>query len=93
MAQPDDEEEGRNTLATVKLNTADVRDAIVRGSSKQAALVVLIGPKADIGTHRVLADANEAIFKKILDDTDFRDVLADFYLKKLYDRLRSDPTA
>ena len=34
-------------------------------------------------------DANEAIFKRILDDDDFRDVLADFYLKKMYARLRS----
>ena len=34
-------------------------------------------------------DANEAIFKKILDDTDFGDLLAELYLSKLYDRLRS----
>jgi type I restriction enzyme, R subunit len=34
-------------------------------------------------------DANEAIFKRILDDDDFRDVLADFYLKKMYARLRA----
>jgi len=33
-------------------------------------------------------DSNEAIFKKILDDDDFRAVLADFYLRKLYERLR-----
>lgn len=33
-------------------------------------------------------DANDAIFKRILDDEDFRDVLADFYLKKMYTRLR-----
>lgn len=59
--EPEDEEERRNTLATVKLNTAEVRDAIVRGSSKQAALVVLIGPEADIGTHRVLGDVDVVI--------------------------------
>lgn len=35
-------------------------------------------------------DANEAIFKKILDDTEFRQVLADFYLKKVYSRLREE---
>jgi type I restriction enzyme R subunit len=34
-------------------------------------------------------DANEAIFKRILDDEDFRRVLADFYLRKLYGRLRA----
>ena len=33
-------------------------------------------------------DANEAIFKRILDDEDFRRVLTDYYLKKIYDRLR-----
>ena len=33
-------------------------------------------------------DANEAIFKKILDETAFRDLLADFYLRRVYDRLR-----
>jgi type I restriction enzyme R subunit len=33
-------------------------------------------------------DSNEAIFKQILDDADFRDVLAEFYLRKMYDRLR-----
>lgn len=33
-------------------------------------------------------DANEAIFKRILDDGDFKDVMADFYLRKMYRRLR-----
>jgi len=33
-------------------------------------------------------DANEAIVKRILDDDDFRVVLADFYLRKMYQRLR-----
>ena len=35
-------------------------------------------------------DSNEAIFKKILDDDDFRDLLADFYLRKMYARLRHE---
>ena len=35
-------------------------------------------------------DANEAIFKQILDDADFRDVLAEFYLRKIYGRLREE---
>jgi len=34
-------------------------------------------------------DANEAIFKQILDDSEFQDVLADFYVRKVYSRLRS----
>jgi type I restriction enzyme R subunit len=33
-------------------------------------------------------DDNEAIFKQVLDDDDFRQVLADFYLRKVYARLR-----
>ena len=36
-------------------------------------------------------DANEAIFKRILDDDDFRRVLTEYYLKKIYDRLRERP--
>lgn len=36
-------------------------------------------------------DANEAIFKRILDDDDFRRALTDYYLKKIYDRLRESP--
>jgi type I restriction enzyme R subunit len=35
-------------------------------------------------------DSNEAIFKQILDDADFRDVLAEFYLRKMYERLRHE---
>jgi type I restriction enzyme R subunit len=33
-------------------------------------------------------DSNQAIFKQILDDADFKQVLADFYLRKVYHRLR-----
>jgi type I restriction enzyme R subunit len=34
-------------------------------------------------------DANEAIFKQILDDAEFQAVLADFYVRKVYARLRA----
>jgi type I restriction enzyme R subunit len=34
-------------------------------------------------------DANDAIFKQILDDHEFQDVLADFYVRKIYSRLRT----
>ena len=34
------------------------------------------------------ADANDEIYKRILDDEDFRGALAEFYLRKVYDRLR-----
>jgi hypothetical protein len=34
-------------------------------------------------------DANEAIFKKILDDEDFRQVLMDWYAAKVYRRARA----
>ena len=33
-------------------------------------------------------DANEEIYKKILDDEDFRATLGEFYLRKVYERLR-----
>ena len=33
-------------------------------------------------------DANSEIFKRILDDKDFRDLLGDYYVRKVYDRLR-----
>jgi hypothetical protein len=33
-------------------------------------------------------DANNDIFKKILDDADVRDFLADVYVRKVYARLR-----
>jgi type I restriction enzyme R subunit len=33
-------------------------------------------------------DSNQAIFKQILDDPDFKQALADFYLRKVYHRLR-----
>jgi type I restriction enzyme R subunit len=38
-------------------------------------------------------DANEAIFKQVLDDHDFREVLSDFYLRKVYARIRGDQAA
>ena len=31
-------------------------------------------------------DANDEIFKRILDDEDFRATLGDFYLRKVYER-------
>ena len=34
-------------------------------------------------------DANEEIFKRILDDEDFRATLGEFYLRKVYDRLQA----
>jgi hypothetical protein len=37
-------------------------------------------------------DDNEAIFEQVLDDDDFRQVLADFYLRKVYARLRTIPS-
>jgi type I restriction enzyme, R subunit len=35
-------------------------------------------------------DDNEAIFKKILDDDEFRAILEDFYARKIYERLRAE---
>jgi type I restriction enzyme R subunit len=36
-------------------------------------------------------DANDEIYKRILDDEDFRAALGEFYLRKVYDRLREAP--
>ncbi|HUZ88690.1 MAG TPA: hypothetical protein VMU49_02555 [Candidatus Acidoferrales bacterium] len=33
-------------------------------------------------------DDNEPIYKQILDDVEFKQVLEDFYLRKMYHRLR-----
>jgi hypothetical protein len=33
---------------------------------------------------------NEALVKQILDDNEFKQVLADYYLKRIYERARSD---
>jgi type I restriction enzyme R subunit len=38
-------------------------------------------------------DDNEAIFKQILDDSEFQEVLADFYMRRVYSRLRSEAKA
>ena len=38
-------------------------------------------------------DANDEIFKRTLDDADFRDLVADYYVKKVYGRLRSEADA
>ena len=35
-------------------------------------------------------DSNEGIFKRILDDEEFRQVLGDYYLRKVYERLRAE---
>jgi type I restriction enzyme R subunit len=35
-------------------------------------------------------DDNEAIFKQVLDDAEFQEAIADFYLRKVYARLRSE---
>jgi hypothetical protein len=33
-------------------------------------------------------DDDEAIFKQVLDDTDFQQTIADFYLRRVYERAR-----
>lgn len=37
-------------------------------------------------------DANQSIFKQVLDDQEFQDILKDFYLRKMYSRLRRPAT-
>ena len=35
-------------------------------------------------------DANDEIFKRILDDPDFQQAVLDYYAARLYERLRAD---
>jgi type I restriction enzyme, R subunit len=50
---------------------------------------LVFGPKF-MGTVVNRMDTNESIFKRIMDDPDFQSALADFYLRKLYQRLRQE---
>jgi type I restriction enzyme R subunit len=46
-----------------------------------------------MGTVVVRMDENEAIFKRILDDDDFRQVLMDLYAGRVYRRAREEVAA
>jgi type I restriction enzyme, R subunit len=48
----------------------------------------LVFDKKFLQTIITRVDANDEIFKKILDDEDFRATLGEFYLRKVYDRLQ-----
>jgi type I restriction enzyme, R subunit len=50
----------------------------------------LVFDKRFINTVVTRMDDNEAIFKKILDDDEFRAILEDFYARKIYDRVRRE---
>jgi type I restriction enzyme R subunit len=49
----------------------------------------LVFDKKFLQTIVTRVDANEEIFKKILDDEDFRATLGEFYLRKVYERLQA----
>ena len=49
----------------------------------------LVFDKKFLQTIITRVDANEEIFKKILDDEDFRATLGEFYLRKVYERLQA----
>lgn len=51
----------------------------------------LVFDKKFLQTIVTRVDANEEIFKKILDDQDFREALGEFYLRKVYQRLQTSP--
>jgi type I restriction enzyme R subunit len=51
----------------------------------------LVFDKKFLQTIVTRVDANEEIFKRILDDEDFRTALGEFYLRKVYERLQ-EPT-
>lgn len=50
----------------------------------------LVFDKKFLQTIITRVDANEEIFKNILDDEDFRATLGEFYLRKVYDRLQAN---
>lgn len=52
----------------------------------------LVFDKIFLGTIVKRMDANDAIFKQILDDPDFKATLGDYYVRKVYGRLNSTPT-
>ena len=52
----------------------------------------LVFDKKFLQTIITRVDANEEIFKKILDDEDFRATLGEFYLRKVYERLQAAPS-
>ncbi len=49
----------------------------------------LVFDKKFLQTIITRVDTNEDIFKKILDDEDFRTTLGEFYLRKVYERLQA----
>lgn len=51
----------------------------------------LVFDKKFLQTIVTRVDANEEIFKRILDDEDFRATLGEFYLHKVYERLHAHP--
>ena len=53
----------------------------------------LMFDKVFLSTVVTRMDANEVIFKRILDDPDFKATLGDYYVRKVYDRLRECPHA
>ncbi len=64
----------------------DLTDQAKSNSLENFRLVFI--PKF-INTIVTRMDANEEIFKKILDDSEFQSMIADFYVRKVYSRLRT----
>lgn len=64
----------------------DLTDQAKSNSLENFRLVFI--PKF-INTIVTRMDANEEIFKKILDDSEFQSMIADFYVRKVYSRLRN----
>jgi type I restriction enzyme, R subunit len=52
----------------------------------------LVFDKKFLQTIITRVDANDEIFKRILDDEDFRSALGEFYLRKVYERLQVAPS-
>ncbi len=65
----------------------ELRDQAKNNSMENFKLV--FDPKF-INTIVTRMDANQSIFKQVLDDQEFQDILKDFYVRKMYTRLRTE---
>lgn len=79
---------GRATRWSLIRRTAD-GDLADQAQNNTMANFKLVFDKKFLNTIVGRMDTDNAIFKQVIDDADFQAVLADFYLRKVYRRLRT----
>ncbi len=72
---------------------AEDKDLINQAQNNSMENFRLVFNPKFINTIVTRMDANEEIFKKILDDSEFQEKMADFFVRKVYARLRNAPKA